>query len=59
MPPPTTAQDIMGNLTGSLADFQSDIGTIGTVLAGILVVAAVIWTTALAWRKFKETTNKV
>ena len=59
MSPTTTAQDIMGNLTGSLADFQSDIGTIGTVLAGILVVAAVIWTTALAWRKFKETTNKV
>lgn len=32
---------------------------IGPYFVAVVTAAAVIWTSAIAWRKFKESTNKV
>lgn len=55
----TVPADIFFTLTDDLETMYQYITPITAALGGILATAAVIWTIAIAWRKFKESTNKV
>ena len=53
-----TAPDFMMDFAG-FGGIDSWFTVFTATFVAVLISAAVIWTSALAWRKFKETTNKV
>lgn len=51
--------DIIFDLNEKLVSVGSYVSDLGLALASVLVSAAVIWSIAIGWRKYKEATSKV